>query len=375
MSLESLFTPFKIGNLEVPNRIVMSPMTRCFSPNGIPGEGVPAYYRRRAEGGAGLLITEATHVPHPGAANDPDCPNFHGKKALEEWKKVLAEVHAAGGRILPQLWHVGLLVKAELENLYGEKGQLSPDHVGPSGFAGGMGQALFKAKEDMTRRDIDNVICAYGKAANTAMTLGFDGIEIHAAHGYLIDQFFWGATNQREDDFGGGLVDRTRFGALVVQECRANTSPDFPIFMRISQWKGQEYDARLVQDPAELELFLAPLVDAGVDLFDCSQRRFWEPAFDGSKMSFAGWVKNISDRPTMTVGSVSLDTELIDSLYGTESRPVSLDRLLTLFERNEFDLVGVGRAMIVDPDWALKVQRGDFDSLRNYSADALAALE
>ena len=352
----------------------MSPMTRCFAPGGIPNDAAPAYYRRRAEGGAGLLITEATHIPHPGAANDPDCPNFHGEAALEGWKKILAEVHGAGGRIMPQLWHVGLLVKAELENLYDEAGALTAHHVGPSGFVGGMGQKLVKAQGEMTVKDIDNVIAAYGEAASSAKALGFDGIEIHAAHGYLIDQFFWSETNQRTDDFGGGLVERTRFGALVAQECRARTAPDFPIFMRISQWKGQDYDARLAQNPGELELFLAPLIDAGVDLFDCSQRRFWEPEFYGSDMSFAGWVKRLSGLPTMTVGSVGLDKELIESLYGTKSKPVSLDRVVALFERGEFDLVGVGRGMIVDPDWADKVRRGAHNELNSYSPDALAEL-
>lgn len=374
MSVESLFTPFKVRGLELPNRIVMSPMTRSFSPRGIPNEATPAYYRRRADGGAGLIISEATHIPHPGAGNDPDCPNFHGDEALEGWKKILSEVHDAGGHMMPQFWHVGLLVKAQLENLFDEAGALTADHVGPSGYAGGMEEPLLKAKDEMTTKDIDKVIAAYGEAAKTAMELGFDGLELHAAHGYLIDQFFWEATNKRTDDFGGGLVERTRFGALIVEECRARTGPDFPVFMRISQWKGQDYGARLAQNPGELEQFLAPLVAAGVDLFDCSQRRFWEPEFDGSDMSFAGWVKKLSGLPTMTVGSVGLDKELIESLYGTKSKPVSLNRLIEKFEGGEFDLVGVGRAMIVDPDWALKIKRGAHDELSSYSPEALAKL-
>ena len=374
MSADGLFNPLQINKLHLKNRLVMAPMTRCFAPGGIPSPEAPAYYRRRAEGGVGLILTEATHIPHPGAANDPDCPNFHGDEALAGWKNVLTEVHAAGGRIMPQLWHVGLLVKAQLENLYEEDGDLGPDHVGPSGLAGGMGQALVKARDEMSIDAIDAVIRAYGDASHSAMTLGFDGIEIHAAHGYLIDQFFWAKTNQRTDSFGGNFVDRTRFASLVIEECRRRTAPDFPIMMRISQWKGQNYDARLVQNPSELEALLAPLIKAGVDAFDCSQRRFWEPEFEDSDLSLAGWVKKITGLPTMTVGSVGLDKELIETLYGATSAPVSLDRLMALFDRGDFDLVGVGRAMVANPDWANIIRNGDFGALKSYSPESLATL-
>ena len=106
MSLDALFSPFTIKGLALPNRIVMAPMTRSFSPNGIPSSDVAAYYRRRAEGGVGLIVTEGTVVERPAARNDANVPVFHGE-ALPEWKSVVEEVHAAGGLIAPQIWHVG----------------------------------------------------------------------------------------------------------------------------------------------------------------------------------------------------------------------------------------------------------------------------
>ena len=106
MSLDALFSPFTIKGLTLPNRIVMAPMTRSFSPNGIPTSDVAAYYRRRAEGGVGLIVTEGTVVERPAARNDANVPVFHGE-ALPEWKSVVEEVHAAGGLIAPQIWHVG----------------------------------------------------------------------------------------------------------------------------------------------------------------------------------------------------------------------------------------------------------------------------
>lgn len=368
------FSPFSVGTMTVPNRFVMAPMTRCFSPGGVPGDGMAGYYRRRAEGGAGLIISEGTHVNHPGAANDPDCPDFHGEAALARWADILAQVHAAGGRMMPQLWHVGLLVKAELENLYQESGSLHEGHVGPSGLAGGMGQPLVKAKPEMTVAQIEDVIEAFAEGAETAWRMGFDGIEIHGAHGYLIDQFLWAETNRRTDAFGGSLRKRVRFCEEIVRQCRSRTAPDFPIFLRLSQWKGQDYEARLASDPGELETLLTPLVDAGVDVFDCSQRRFWEPEFQGSELSLAGWVKRLTGKGVMTVGSVGLDRELIESLYGKPSAPQSLERVIAMLDRGDFDLIGVGRAMLVDPNWVEKIRIGETSGLLPYSPEALASL-
>ncbi len=107
-SLQSLFKPLTLRNLSLSNRIVMAPMTRSFSPNGIPGPDVAAYYRRRAENGVGLIVTEGTLINHPAATGDPNVPNFHGEAALNGWAKVVKEVHEAGGKIIPQIWHVGM---------------------------------------------------------------------------------------------------------------------------------------------------------------------------------------------------------------------------------------------------------------------------
>ena len=111
-SAAALFTPFSIKGLTLPNRIVMAPMTRSFSPGGVPGEDVAAYYRRRAEGGVGLIITEGTYPPHPAAGFDPKVPHLYGEAALRGWRHVVDQVHAAGGHIFSQLWHVGLQVSS-----------------------------------------------------------------------------------------------------------------------------------------------------------------------------------------------------------------------------------------------------------------------
>ena len=134
LDLSSLFQPFSHGPLHLANRIVMAPMTRCFSPGGVPGADVAAYYRRRAEGGAGLIITEGTWIPHHAAANEENAPRFYGEDALSGWRHVVAQVHAAGGKIMPQLWHTGLTRRPVLENLYEAVVEDLSLKVSPSGY-------------------------------------------------------------------------------------------------------------------------------------------------------------------------------------------------------------------------------------------------
>jgi 2,4-dienoyl-CoA reductase-like NADH-dependent reductase (Old Yellow Enzyme family) len=358
-----LFKPFSIKHLNLPNRIVMAPMTRCKSPQGIPGPDVAAYYRRRAEGGVGLIITEGTYVPHPAAGSYPDVPHFYGEESLTGWKRVVEEVHLAGGKIFPQLWHVGLTPAYD--------GTFRPGAMGPSGLA----KPGEKMAEPMTQQDIDAVVRAFGEAAASAQRLGFDGVEIHGAHGYLLDEFFWDGTNQRTDGYGGDLVARTRFAVEVIREVRSRVSQDFPICLRFSQWKLQDFNAKLAQNPAELESFLEPLVDAGVDLFHCSQRRFWEPEFEGSSLNLAGWTKKLTGKPTITVGSITLNEVFTQAFRSADTAAVTgIDELLERLALEEFDLVAIGRSLIVNPSWPEIIQRGAVNELLSFQRDALTQL-
>ena len=216
---DALFTPFAVRQLKLANRIVMAPMTRSFSPGGVPGADVARYYRNRAEGGVGLIITEGTYMPYPAAGFDPRVPHLYGDEALAGWREVVKHVHEAGGKIFPQLWHVGMVFGPP----YGNPAEgIRP--VGPSGLK----KPGELAGEPMTQADIDAVIEAYGTAAANAQQLGFDGIELHGAHGYLIDQFFWEGTNLRTDNYGGDPVSRTRFGVEVIRrKCAGEVGPDF----------------------------------------------------------------------------------------------------------------------------------------------------
>jgi 2,4-dienoyl-CoA reductase-like NADH-dependent reductase (Old Yellow Enzyme family) len=358
---DALFTPFTVKQLKLANRIVMAPMTRSFSPGGIPGPDVAAYYRRRAEGGVGLIVTEGTYIPHSSSGFDLRVPHLYGDEALAGWREVVNNVHGAGGKIFPQLWNVGMAYDPPA----------GVRALGPSGLK----KPGEPAGEPMTQADINTVIEAYGTAAANAKDLGFDGIEIHGAHGYLIDQFFWEGTNQRTDQYGGDLVSRTRFGVEVVKKVRRRTGPDFPLALRFSQWKLQNFDAKLARTPAELGAFLEPLCDAGVDLFHCSTRRFWEPEFEDSNLNLAGWTKKLTGRPTITVGSVTLGDDFTKSFATNESAAImGIDELLARLEHGEFDLVAIGRSLIVNPSWPVQVRKGALSELRPFDRTVLSQL-
>lgn len=343
----------------------MSPMTRGCSPFGVPSQDVADYYRRRAQGGVGLIITEGVGIDHPsaigqGMMGEDNIPVMYGDEALRGWKKVVDDVHAAGGLIMPQLWHMGMI------RLAGTGPYPDAPSMRPSGIWGAMSQPALvpeaylnrqlAATKPITESEIADIIAAYARSASNAKAVGFDGIAVHGGHGYLIDSFFWSQTNKRRDQWGGPPSHRARFGAEVIKAIRQAVGDEMPIILRWSQWKQQDYNAQLVSTPNELEQLLRPLVDAGVDLFDTSTRIYSTPGFDGSDVSLAGWVRKVTAKPTMAVGGVGLSKDLQNSFAGGTVAINNLEQVLEYFERDEFDLLAVGRSLLVDPEWAIKAR-------------------
>jgi len=364
MLADLLFQPTRIGSMQLGNRVVMAPMTRSLSPYGVPGENVAAYYARRAANSVGLIITEGTVVGHPASSNDVNVPRFYGEDALAGWARVVKEVHAVDGHIAAQLWHVGS-VRKSIESPNPEVASVSPSGLRKPGTPYG---------GPMSDDEIEVVVGAFEQAARAAQTLGFDAVEIHGAHGYLIDQFLWDAMNVRADRYGGSISGRARFATEVVKACRYAVGPEFPIIFRLSQWKVQDYTARLVKSPAELNQLITPLAEAGVDLFHCSTRRYWEPEFPGSELNIAGWVKCLSAVPTITVGSVGRDPDAL--LPGSPDRaPITrADRLIEMLLNAEVDLVAVGRPLLADPEWARKVRDGRIDETIPFTPEVMSRL-
>ncbi|WP_227981289.1 NADH:flavin oxidoreductase [Nocardia spumae] len=345
--LDELFSEFRAGSLRLRNRFAMAPMTRVQSPDGIPNAENVAYYREHAAGGVGLIVTEGTYVRGPASGPFAAVPRFYGDDSAAGWRAVVEAVHAEGAAIVPQLWHTGVD--------RGDEPAFEPDlrTVSPSGVDH-TGRTVGRA---LTVADLDTLVDSYVESAVLAQRLGFDGIEMHGAHGYLLDQFFWAATNRRTDEYGGTLRRRAAFPARVVAAVREAVGPDFPIIYRYSQWKGVDYSARIAETPAELEELLTPLVEAGVDLFHTSQRRHWLPEFteQADDLSLAGWTKKITGLPVVTVGSVGVDSVFRgDRIDETQAQRFRV--LREQFERGEFDVVAVGRALLADPEWVNKIR-------------------
>ena len=363
-----LFQNYNLCGIKLKSRIVMAPMTRSLSPQGIPTAETAAYYARRAVADVGLIITEGTPINHPGANGYAGVPLFYGDKALKGWAQVVDKVHQAGGAIFPQLWHVGKVRPAsgmEPDPSVGAFGPMEEFEQGTRRVTG------------MSQHDIDDVIEAFAKGAKAAREIGFDGIELHGAHGYLIDQFLWEGTNRRTDLYGGSLQNRARFAVEIIRATRATVGPDFPICLRFSQWKMFDYNARLAQDEAQLNELLQLFVKAGVSIFHASTRRYWLNEFTGSSLNLAGITRKITGKPTITVGSVGLEKDFITT-FGkgatTQTASASLDKLLLPLQQNHFDLVAVGRALLADPLWATKVKELRFADIIPYSDAALAKL-
>lgn len=374
--LAPLFTPLTIKALALRNRIVMSAMTREFSPGGVPGDDIADYYARRAAGGVGLIITEGVGVDHPAAVDKDAIPVMYGEAALAGWRRVVDRVHAHNGLIFPQLWHQGVMREPGVGRAPDVEGCRPSGLWGPADGATALDPEYLATARSATRpmsdEEIADVIAAYERSARFAMDVGFDGVAIHGAHGYLIDTFLWGETNRRDDNWGGDAAGRTRFAVEVVRAIRRAVGPDTPILFRFSQWKQQDFKARLADTGEELARILAPIAEAGVDIFDASTRYFDTPAFEGSTLNLAGWAKRVTGKLAMTVGGVGLDKGMYDTVTRSGAAVDNLPRVSERLAHDEFDLVGVGRMLLQDPMWANKVRRGE--PVEAYDAATVARL-
>jgi 2,4-dienoyl-CoA reductase-like NADH-dependent reductase (Old Yellow Enzyme family) len=357
-----LLQPLAVRGLRLRNRFVMPGMQRYWCVDGAPDLRLREYYRRRVLGGTSLVISESCAVDHPSATKNPTFARI-SPDTRDAWRACVAGVHEAGGAMFLQLWHQGAV------NYGGDSGS-NPDFVAlsPSGLAH-PGESFGRAA---TETDLNSLKRAFVQGALDAQEIGADGVELHSAHGFLLDQFLWPGTNLRTDRYGGpSITDRATFVTEVAEAVRAAAGPDFVISVRISQWKESDYDARIVEAPDQLKQLITALRAAGADIFHVSTRRFWTPEWDGSDLGLAGWAKSFTDAPVIAVGSVGLDIDVMASLEGQEARPTGASRigeLMRRFQRGDFDLVSVGRSQIGDPEWITKMTDHRTSDIRAFRA-------
>jgi 2,4-dienoyl-CoA reductase-like NADH-dependent reductase (Old Yellow Enzyme family) len=356
-----LFEPLTLGSHVLPNRFVLPGMQRGWCTAGSPDDRLGEYYRRRVQGGVGLIISESVAVDHPSSTQTELFARLD-KSTSEAWKRCIGQVKEAGGTMILQLWHEGAIRKVGGDGPWSSYPTLSP-----SGLAYGGKENGRAASTD----ELAGIRDAFVRSASIAQRAGADGVEVHGAHGYLLDQFLWSVTNRREDGYGGdAMADRVRLPAEIVAAIRAECGPDFLISFRFSQWKEADFTAKIAQDPVELQVMTDALKSAGADVLHASTRRFWEPEWPGSDLNLAGWTRKASGLPTITVGSVGLSTDVMSGFLGEEVKgqvEVGMKELVRRFNAGEFDLVAIGRSLISDPDWVSKVRDGCYSDVRVFS--------
>ena len=328
---ESMFEQYDLRGLNLPNRWVMAPMTREQSPGRVPTDTVAEYYRRRAAGGVGLIITEGTLVDHPLASSKDTIPQIT-PDTVAAWRAVVEKVHEEDARIFVQLWHQGASTQPGISAI-----PRVEDGV----------ELVPKADSHQEQLVAD----AFVRGAVSAREARFDGVEFHGAHGYLLDSFL--------------RAGRLDYVCDVVRETRNQVGPEMLLAIRFSQWTVRDHSARQFDTPQHLERALLGLREAGIDVFHASTRRFWLPEFDDSDLSLAGWTRKITEAPTIIVGNIGLNTSQFCG-----DGPESAGELQRRFDRGEFDMAAIGRPLISDPEWCDKVRDGRTDAILDYTKDA-----
>jgi len=338
--LPSLLSPIKIKSLELVNRVVMPPMgTNLGNPDGTVSEANLAYIKRRARGGAGLIITEISSV-HPSGSAIGNELGAYDDRFISGLKKIADAVHAAGSKVALQLHHAGR------ESLYllQEGKALAPSAIRSLVFG--------LTPREITREEIQEIIAAFGTAARRGIEAGFDAVEVHGAHGYLLTQFLSSLSNKRDDEYGGGLINRSRFMIEVLQEVRKTVGPDFPISLRLSveECIGDGYTFE------DIRPILPNLVKAGADILHASLGTHGSPGGITSappeyQPGFNVWrakkLKEVAGVPVIAVGRFS-DPSLANEVIA----------------RGEADLVAFGRQYLADPDFLIKAREGRPEDIR-----------
>jgi 2,4-dienoyl-CoA reductase-like NADH-dependent reductase (Old Yellow Enzyme family) len=333
-------TPYPLGAHELANRFAVAPMTRVSAgPNGVPTVEMADYYAEFAEGGFPLVITEGVYPDDEHSQGYVNQPGLVGVEHVAGWQEVTRRVHGAGGRVIAQLMHAGALSQG---SAYTDV-RIAPSAVRPRGemlpeYGGGGPWPVPRA---MTENDVQRVRAAFVAAGRNAVAAGFDGVEVHAANGYLLDQFLTDYTNQREDRYGGSVAARVRLAAEIVADLRA-ALPDHLIGIRLSQTKVNDFTYRWAGGAADAEVIFTALAAAGADyLHVASEGRDWlETARLGGGDTITALAKRITGLPVIANGAMH-----------------QLPQAAEVIERGHADLLAVARGALANPDLPRRVAK------------------
>jgi N-ethylmaleimide reductase len=329
-----LFSPFRLGALDLPNRIVMAPMTRNRAgPGNVPTALNASYYAQRA--GAGLIVAEASQVS-PQGLGYPGTPGIHSAEQTAGWRLVTEAVHAAGGRIFLQLWHVGRISHPSLQP--GGALPVAPSAIAPAGQAWTLeGMKPYVTPRALETTEIPGIVEQFRQGAANARAAGFDGVEVHAAHGYLLDQFLRDKTNHRADAYGGSASNRAR---LLVEVMEAVAG----------EWSGER-----------VGVHLSPTNLAFNDISDSDPAQTFSTAVRALDRLGLGYLHLVEPGPADPVGpGPRLDAAFFRPLWRTAlvvNKAYDLDRANTVLRSGAADLVSFATLFIANPDLPERLRR------------------
>ena len=342
-----LLSPITIGSVAIRNRILSSGHDTVMAVGGLVTDQLIAYQEARARGGVGLIVIQVAGV-HPTARYTSTELTADTDATIPGFTALAEAIHRHGAKVFGQLFHGGR------EIMDTEDGTLAVAWA-PSAVPTERFHVIPRA---MTETLIEEILEGFGASALRLQTAGLDGVEVVASHGYLPSQFLNPRTNLRTDGWGGDHVGRTRFAVEVVRAVRAAIGEDMPISFRFSQWKPQDFDARLAESPQELDEILGPIADAGVDIFEASARDFSEPAFADSPENLAYWTRKVTGRPTVMVGGAGVRRDKYQATMVPPQTVDNFDEIMRRHAHGEFDLLAVGRALVNDPQWLQRARTG-----------------
>jgi len=334
-----LFSPLKIGPVTVPNRVVFPAHMTMFSRDGMPSDRLCYYYAERAKGGAGLIVTEIAAV-HPTTQKYPECVRAYDERCIPGYSKMVKLVHDYGGKAFVQLAHSGARMSSEdsLLPLWAPSTVISP--------------IANEIPHEMDNYDIADLLEGYAVSARNAGRAGFDGVEIHAAHEYLLGSFMSPLTNKRTDQYGGTLENRLRLASEVIVRIRENFGRDFTLGLRIN---GDDLlDGGLEPDDAR-EIAAAMASKGQIDYISVSAGTSFNTHMNvppmyvplGAYSALAANVREAVSIPVVAVGRIN--------------DPVQAEKILA---EGQADMVAMARALICDPEWVNKTKQGRIEDIR-----------
>ncbi|MDR7076844.1 2,4-dienoyl-CoA reductase-like NADH-dependent reductase (Old Yellow Enzyme family) [Neobacillus niacini] len=341
LNTRRLFEPVTLGNTTLDNRVGVAPMTRTSATaEGLVTDQMISYYTSFAKGGFGLIITEGIYTDNQYSQCYFNQPGIIDEEQAQIWKKLVDSVHQAGAKIFMQLQHTGPLSQG---NRFME-GTIAPSVVYPKGeqlkFFGGKGP--FPLPKEATKKDIEDVIKGFVDSAKRAQSVGFDGVEIHGANGYLLDAFLTDYTNQRSDQYGGTTEKRVRLLVEVSEAVREAVGPNFTVGIRISQRKVNDSEHKWSGKEKDAEIIFGQLGKAGLDYIHVTEHKACKPAFDTSHVSLAAFAKKYGKIPVIANGNLE------DPSKSSE-----------MVEQGAADVVTLGKGALANHDWVNKVKNGE----------------